>query len=50
MENKKPCLTCTKVEDPSDCEIKSCLEWRKWFLKKWAQIRRAAGKEIKDGK
>lgn len=38
MANEKPCLTCTRVEDPHNCENKSCPEWRKWFLKKWSEL------------
>lgn len=41
MENKNqsPCLTCTKVKDPSDCENKSCKAWREWWLKRWEALR-----------
>lgn len=41
MENKNqsPCLTCTRVKDPIDCEIKSCKEWREWWLKRWEALR-----------
>lgn len=38
MANEKPCLTCTKVKDPENCENKSCKEWREWFLKKWGEL------------
>lgn len=40
MENKKPCLNCTRVEDPSDCEIKTCSVWKKWWLKRWERVRK----------
>ncbi len=38
--NKKPspCLTCTRVADPRNCENKNCQLWRKWFLGRWEQI------------
>lgn len=36
---KSPCLTCTKVKDPSQCENKSCVEWRKWFMHEWERLR-----------
>lgn len=41
MENKNqsPCLTCTKVKDPSDCENKSCKAWKEWWLKRWEALR-----------
>ena len=39
MDNKSPCLTCTKVRDPKNCEIKGCPEWREWFIKRWNEIR-----------
>ena len=39
MENEKPCLTCTRVKDPANCENKSCQTWREWFLKKWGELR-----------
>lgn len=38
MANEKPCLTCTKVRDPKNCENKSCQVWREWFLKKWSEL------------
>lgn len=34
-----PCLTCTRVEDPGNCENKLCRPWRRWFLAQWALIR-----------
>jgi hypothetical protein len=39
MDNKSPCLTCTKVQDPKNCENKSCSEWRKWFIQAWERLR-----------
>jgi hypothetical protein len=39
MANEKPCLTCTRVEDPENCERKGCQAWREWFLKKWEDMR-----------
>lgn len=44
MAGKKPCLTCTKIKDPSDCEIKSCKDWREWWLKRWKELRKLYGK------
>ena len=39
MDNKNPCLTCTKVQDPKNCENKSCKEWREWFIQAWEKLR-----------
>lgn len=36
---ESPCLTCTKVPIPSQCENKNCVLWRKWFLRSWENIR-----------
>lgn len=35
---KSPCLTCTKVTDPKNCENKQCRLWSKWFMERWEQI------------
>ena len=37
-KNPSPCLTCTRVADPRECENKNCMRWRKWFLGRWEQI------------
>lgn len=34
-----PCLICTRVQSPQDCENKNCKAWQKWFLGRWAAIR-----------
>lgn len=34
-----PCLTCTSVRDPGNCENKNCIRWRKWFVSKWEALR-----------
>ena len=34
-----PCLTCTRVKKPQDCENKNCKVWQKWFLQRWELIR-----------
>ncbi len=36
----KPCLNCTKCQDPKNCENKHCSEWKRWFLGKWGQFNR----------
>ena len=38
MANEKPCLTCTRVKNPKNCENKNCQEWREWFIKKWSEL------------
>lgn len=37
-ERQSPCLTCTKVKDPPNCENKLCKDWKAWFLRRWAEI------------
>lgn len=39
MSNKSPCLTCTRVKDPRDCENKTCERWRRWFISWWEGVR-----------
>lgn len=34
-----PCLVCTRVSDPANCDNKNCKVWQKWFLARWAAIR-----------
>ena len=41
---EKPCLTCTKVKDPANCEIKRGPVWQIWFLRKWDEVRKAVQK------
>lgn len=36
---KSPCLTCTRVKNPGDCENKNCRVWREWFLTSWDSVR-----------
>ena len=40
---KKPCLTCTRVKDPSKCQNKYCQDWRDWFTESWNEIRSRFG-------
>ena len=37
--NMSPCVYCTKVTNPENCENKSCIPWREWFLERWELIR-----------
>ena len=36
---KSPCLHCTRVKDPSNCENKTCKEWQAWFISRWEAMR-----------
>lgn len=38
IKSPSPCLTCTRVPDPRNCENKNCKRWQKWFLARWALI------------
>lgn len=40
---QKPCLTCTRVKDPANCESKQCKTWSDWFIKTWEQMRTRLG-------
>lgn len=33
-----PCLTCSRVKDPGNCENKCCRVWGEWFLRQWEMI------------
>ena len=35
----KPCLRCTRVKDPGNCENKNCKQWRGWFIDAWERAR-----------
>ncbi len=37
-KTQSPCITCTRVPDPRNCENKQCKRWQKWFLDRWALI------------
>lgn len=34
-----PCLHCTRVKDPKNCENKACKEWQAWFINRWESMR-----------
>ena len=36
---KSPCLECTRVRDPQNCENKLCKEWQAWFIDRWEAMR-----------
>ena len=33
-----PCVGCTRVACPENCENKLCKDWKAWFLGRWAGI------------
>ena len=37
----KPCITCTRVTDPANCENKDCRLWQRWYVETWNQMRAA---------
>ena len=45
--NRKPCLTCTRVKDPVNCENKLCKDWQAWFLERWESMRRGVQELLK---
>ena len=46
-QQPSPCLRCTRVKDPRNCENKNCQDWRRWFICRWEQIR-AYPRQAKD--
>ena len=34
-----PCIYCTKVACPENCENKNCGDWQEWFIRRWELIR-----------
>lgn len=36
---ESPCLTCTRVKDPKNCENKSCKDWQAWYIGRWEAMR-----------
>lgn len=39
--NSSPCAACRRVEKPEQCDNKDCMLWRRWFVARWEQMRRA---------
>lgn len=37
--NVSPCLSCTRVAQPRECENKNCKAWRSWFVGRWDALR-----------
>ena len=50
MKEQSPCLTCTMVENPKNCERKGCAAWQKWWLARWENMRSRYCAEIKRAK
>jgi len=42
-----PCVHCTRVQNPGECENKSCSDWRQWFICRWDAMRREP-RQIRD--
>ena len=38
---KKPCITCTRVTDPDNCDNKDCMLWQRWYIETWNAMRAA---------
>jgi len=36
----KPCISCTRVLDPENCENKNCRVWQRWYVETWDAMRR----------
>ena len=34
-----PCMYCTRVADPRQCEDKNCKTWQAWFIGRWEALR-----------
>jgi hypothetical protein len=35
-----PCMRCTRVAAPRECDNKDCKVWQEWFVGRWDQMRR----------
>ena len=43
---ESPCLQCTRVRDPKNCEAKTCKDWQAWFIDRWESMRENVRKEM----
>ena len=41
-----PCLACTRVRDPENCENKLCKDWQGWFIDRWEAMRKNVRAEV----
>ena len=46
MKHESPCLTCTRVRDPKNCENKTCKDWQAWFIDRWEAMRDFVRKDM----
>ena len=46
MKYESPCLTCTRVRDPKNCEAKTCRDWQAWFIDRWEAMRECVRKDM----
>lgn len=37
---RKPCIYCTRVTDPENCDNKNCQLWQRWYIETWNAMRR----------
>ena len=37
---ESPCVNCTRVKDPKNCENKLCKDWQAWFIQRWDTMRK----------
>ena len=43
---ESPCVHCTRVKDPKNCENKLCKDWQAWFIDRWETMRERVRKEM----
>lgn len=43
-----PCLYCTRVRVPENCENKSCKDWQAWFLDRWETMRESVRAQVRN--
>ena len=43
-----PCLECTRVRNPQDCENKGCKDWQAWFIDRWEAMRRNVREQMEE--
>ena len=45
-----PCINCTHVLDPENCDNKRCTAWRRWFVERWDSIRSIPREQVDQAK
>ncbi len=45
-----PCLRCTRVANPRECDNKNCKQWQAWFLQRWEMIHAYPRKKMEQSK